>query len=324
MLSKLPRQTDANVLVGFDKADDAGVYLLSDSLALVLTVDFFTPIVDDPYLYGQIAAANSLSDVYAMGGRPITALSVLAYPDSGDLDVLEQILRGGLDKMREASCSVIGGHSIRDDEMKFGYSVTGTVHPKRIWTNAGALPGDALVLTKRLGTGVISTAVKRGIAQPEWEASAIESMRTLNRQTCEIAEAISTRTGGSVHGATDITGFGLLGHAREMALGSNVTIEIDHARIEALPGAIDAIRLEAVPGGLKNNQEFVSCAVSLATSVSREMETLLYDPQTSGGLLISIANEHAPALESELRIAGVPANIIGQARTKAEHSIIVR
>lgn len=323
MLGKLPRQTDKNVLIGFDKADDAGVYRLSDALALVLTVDFFTPIVDDPYTYGQIAAANSLSDVYAMGGKPITALSVLAYPESGDLDVLGQILRGGLDKMLEAGCSVIGGHSVRDEEIKFGYSVTGTVHPDHIWTNGGARPGDALILTKKLGTGVISTAVKRKQAQPDWAAAAIESMSTLNRAAGEIAIRLSEATGYSVHAATDITGFGLLGHAREMAVASNVTLEIDHSKIDALPGAIDAIRLDAVPGGLKNNQEFVSCAVSLGASVSPEIETLLYDPQTSGGLLISVATQHAAALESALQESGTPAHIIGRAIEKSASTILV-
>lgn len=323
MLGKLPRQTDANVLVGFDKADDAGVYRLSDSLALVLTVDFFTPIVDDPYLYGQIAAANSLSDVYAMGGKPVTALSVLAYPEKGDLDVLGDILRGGLDKMMEAGCSLIGGHSVRDEEIKFGYSVTGTVHPDRVWTNAGARPGDALILTKRLGTGVISTAVKRKLAQPEWAAGAIESMRTLNRTACEAALRISSVTGHSVHGATDITGFGLLGHAREMALASNVTLQLDHFKIEALPGAREAIALGAVPTGLTNNKEFASCSVELGSAVTAETETLLYDPQTSGGLLISISEVHAAQLESELREQGVPAAIVGTVIEKSAAPIYV-
>ncbi len=323
MLGKLPRQTDKNVLVGFDKADDAGVYRLSDTLALVLTVDFFTPIVDDPYTYGQIAAANSLSDVYAMGGKPITALSVLAYPESGDLDVLGQILRGGLDKMLEAGCSVIGGHSVKDDEIKFGYSVTGTVHPDHIWTNGGARPGDALILTKKLGTGVISTAVKRKQAQPEWEAAAIESMRTLNRAAGEIAVRHSEATGYSVHAATDITGFGLLGHAREMALASNVTLEIDHSKIDALPGAMESIALNAVPGGLKNNVEFVACAVSLSAAVSPVIETLLYDPQTSGGLLISISGQHAVALEAALQANGTPARIVGRIIEKTNCPILV-
>ena len=324
MLGKLPRQTNPNVLVGFDKADDAGVYRLSPTLALVQTVDFFTPIVDDPYVYGEIAAANSLSDVYAMGGKPLSALSIVAFPENGDIETLEQILQGGFAKMQEAGCAVIGGHSIRDEEIKFGYAVTGTIDPARVWTNAGARPGDALVLTKRLGTGVISTALKRRLSNKEWEDAAVDSMRTLNRQTCEIASRLSAESGGSVHGATDITGFGLLGHAREMALASNATIEIDHVRVEALPGALESIRQGAIPGGLKNNKEFASCSVSIAANVPPEIETLFYDPQTSGGLLISIAAEQAPVLESALRAASIPAAIIGRVFQPGDHPIQVR
>jgi selenide,water dikinase len=323
VLGKLPRIKDENVLVGFDKADDAGVYRLSPTLALVQTVDFFTPIVDDPYLYGEIAAANSLSDVYAMGGKPLSALSIVAFPEKGDIEVLEQILQGGFAKMQEAGCVVIGGHSVRDEEIKFGYSVTGTVDPSRVWSNAGARPGDALILTKRLGTGVISTALKRQISEKAWEDAAVESMRTLNKQACEIAARISGETGDSVHGATDITGFGLLGHAREMALASNVTIEMDHTSIEPLPGALESIRAGAVPAGLKNNQEFASCSVSVGSAVSRELETLLYDPQTSGGLLIAISGAHAATLESALRSAGIPARIIGRVLERGEHPIQV-
>jgi selenide,water dikinase len=327
VLGKLPRIKDENVLVGFDKADDAGVYRLSPTLALVQTVDFFTPIVDDPYLYGEIAAANSLSDVYAMGGKPLSALSIVAFPEKGELEILEQILQGGFAKMQEAECVVIGGHSIRDEEIKFGYCVTGTVDPSRVWSNAGTRPGDALVLTKRLGTGVIATALKRKISERGWEEAAVESMRTLNRRACEIAARLSHQAGDSVHGATDITGFGLLGHAREMALASDVALEMDHTRVEPLPGALESIRQGAIPGGLNNNREFASCSVSVAATVPAEMETLLYDPQTSGGLLLAIAAEHATALESALRNEGVPARIIGQARPRdpgsGQHRIFV-
>ena len=320
MLGKLPKIKDENVLVGFDKADDAGVYRLSPTLALVQTVDFFTPIVDDPYTYGEIAAANSLSDVYAMGGKPLSALSIVAYPEKGDLDVLEQILQGGFSKMREAGCVVIGGHSVRDEEIKFGYSVTGTVDPAHIWSNAGARAGDALILTKRLGTGVISTAVKRQISEKTWEDGAIESMRTLNRSACDIAIRLSSAKGGTVHGATDITGFGLLGHAREMALASNVMIEIDSSQIEALPGAMESIQKGAVPAGLKNNQEFVSCSVSFGGSVSSEMQTLLYDPQTSGGLLISISVAQSEELHEALVADRIPARIIGRVRDRLQET----
>ncbi|HJT53574.1 MAG TPA: selenide, water dikinase SelD, partial [Candidatus Angelobacter sp.] len=238
MLGKLARQHDPNVLVGFDKADDAGVYKISPEQALVQTVDFFTPIVDDPYTFGQIAATNSLSDVYAMGGRPLSALAIVCFPEKGDLDILEQILAGGLSKMMEAGCAVIGGHSVRDPEIKFGYSVTGMIHPERVWTNSGAKPGDKLILTKPLGTGVISTAIKKGEAKQEWIEAATKSMTTLNLKAARIAAGDRF----VVHAATDITGFGLIGHGREMAAGSEVSLHIESSRVEALPGALECIR----------------------------------------------------------------------------------
>ena len=252
MLASLPAQNDPNVLVGFSTSDDAGVYLLSDEMALVQTVDFFTPIVDDPYLFGAIAAANALSDVYAMGGRPMTSLSILAWPAAADFDDLAQILRGGADKMIEAGCTILGGHSINDVEPKFGYAVTGTVHPKKVKANAGAQVGDVLVLTKAIGTGVISTAEKRGLADKAHVAEAITSMCLLNK---EAAEAMSTL---NVHGLTDVTGFGLLGHAREMALASGVTLIIESANVKLMGGALEYSRAGAIPGGLNNNREFAS------------------------------------------------------------------
>ncbi len=294
MLAAIPRVTNENVLVGFDTADDAGVYKLTPELALVQTVDFFTPIVDDPYTFGAIAAANSLSDVYAMGGKPISALSLLAYPANGDLDDLEQILKGGANKIHESGCVILGGHSIADDEIKFGYSVTGTVHPDRVKANAGARAGDALVFTKRIGTGVITTALKREIAKESDVQAAIDSMLTLNRRACEAMLAYD------VHGCTDVTGFGLIGHAREMAVGSGVTIEIDTAAVQFLPGALDYARQGALPGGLKNNREFASCAVEVTREIPAEIENLLYDPQTSGGLLISLPETDAAQLERAL------------------------
>src|SRR5947207_9860495 len=242
-------------MVGFDTADDAGVYKLTPELALVQTVDFFTPIVDDPYTFGAIAAANSLSDVYAMGGRPISSLSILAYPASGDVSDLEQILKGGAEKMHEADCSILGGHSIADDEIKFGYAVTGLIHPGRVKPNAGARPGDALVFTKRIGTGVIATALKRGMAKEEDVAAATESMLMLNRRACEAMLAFD------VHGCTDVTGFGFLGHAREMALASGVTLELEVDSVRFLPGAVEYARAGAIPAGLNNNREFVSSVV---------------------------------------------------------------
>ena len=289
-MASIPRVANANVLVGFDTADDAGVYQLTAELALVQTVDFFTPIVDDPFTYGAIAAVNSLSDVYAMGGRPISSLSILAYPAKGDLDDLEQILKGGAEKMREAECAILGGHSVADDEIKFGYAVTGTVHPRRVKANAGARAGDALVFTKRLGTGVISTALKRGLASDAHVEASILSMLTLNRNACEAMLAFD------VHGCTDVTGFGLIGHAREMAVASGVTLEIEVDRVRFLPGALDYARLGAIPGGLKNNREFASCAVEAVRDLPAEVEDLLYDPQTAGGLLISLPEADAAAL----------------------------
>jgi selenide,water dikinase len=286
-----------NVLVGFDTADDAGVYQLTAELALVQTVDFFTPLVDDPFTYGAIAATNALSDVYAMGGRPISALSILAYPANGDLDDLEQILKGGAEKMREADCSVLGGHSVADEEIKFGYAVTGTIHPARVKANAGARAGDSLVFTKRLGTGVISTALKRGMAREADVAASIASMLTLNRKACEAMLQYD------VHGCTDVTGFGLIGHARGMALASGVTLEIDVDRLRFLDGALEYARLGAIPGGLKNNREFASCAVETARDLPVELEDLLYDPQTAGGLLIALPEADAAALAGVLPAA---------------------
>ncbi len=294
VLAGIPRWPDENVLIGFETADDAGVYKLTAELALVQTVDFFTPIVDDPYTFGAIAAANALSDVYAMGGRPISALSIVAYPAKGDAEELAQILKGGAEKMHEAGCSILGGHSVADDEIKFGYAVTGTVDPARVTANAGAVAGDALVLTKRLGTGVIGTALKRGLAAAEHVEESVRQMLTLNRRAAE--EML--RFG--VHGCTDVTGFGLIGHAREMALASGVTLEIETGRVQFLPGAVEYARLGAVPGGLKNNREFASCVVEATRELPREIEDLLYDPQTSGGLLISLAEADAARLEQAL------------------------
>jgi selenide,water dikinase len=291
VLAKVPRWADSNVLVGYDTADDAGIYQLTPELALVQTVDFFTPIVDDPYTFGAIAATNALSDVYAMGGRPISSLSILAYPAKGDLTSLEQILKGGAEKMREAECSILGGHSVSDDEIKFGYAVTGVIHPARVKTNAGARPGDTLLFTKHIGTGVISSAVKRGIAAEAHVTAAVESMTTLNRAACEAMLRFD------VHGCTDVTGFGLLGHAREMALASNVTLEIDAGQIRFLPGAIEYSRQGALSGGLHNNRDFASCAVESSRQLPLEIDNLLYDPQTAGGLLIALAEPDASALE---------------------------
>ena len=347
VLGKLPRQHDPNVLVGFDHADDAGVYKITPDLALVQTVDFFTPIVDDPYTFGQIAATNALSDVYAMGGRPITALAHVCFPASGDLEVLEQILAGGLSKMMEANCTVVGGHSIRDEETKFGYSVTGLIDPSRVFTNGGARPGDRLLFTKALGTGVISTAIKQGTAKQSWIDAATRSMTTLNKTASEIivkfcsaqteattghvgtacptdpVQAERSSAGSPVHSLTDITGFGLIGHAREMALASNVSLRFHLHQIPILEGALDCIRAGNIPGGLKNNREFAECVVGYEEGIAEDLKTMLFDPQTAGGLLISVASDHAPELLRNLHAGGVPAVEIGEVLAKTRPLITI-
>jgi selenide,water dikinase len=307
VLGKLARQHDPNVLVGFDHADDAGVYQIAPDQALVQTVDFFTPIVDDPYVFGQIAATNALSDIYAMGGKPLTALALVCFPDKADLEILERILAGGLSKMVEAACVVIGGHSIRDEETKFGYAVTGLIHPKKVFTNAGAKPGDALIFTKPLGTGVISTAIKKNKAEPAWIAAAVQSMTTLNKRAADVIQQGEFR----VHAMTDVTGFGLIGHARELALASNVTLQFFSQDMPALPGALECIRAGYVPGGLKNNRDFAECWVGYEAAISDDLKTLLFDPQTAGGLLVSVAEDDRQRLVRELQGAGVPARHVG-------------
>jgi selenide, water dikinase len=319
VLGKLARQHDPNVLVGFDHADDAGVYQIAPDTALVQTVDFFTPIVDDPYTFGQIAATNSLSDVYAMGGRPLTALALVCFPEKADLAILERILAGGLSKMMEAGCTVVGGHSIRDEETKFGYSVTGLIDPRKVLTNGGAQPGDALVLTKAIGTGVISTAIKKQKAELAWIERAIDSMTTLNKKAAEMLAAKPYR----VHGMTDVTGFGLIGHARELALASNVSLELRAASVPILSGALDCVRAGHVPGGLKANRDFAECMVEYAADIDHDLKTLLFDPQTAGGLLISLAAGDADELVTQLRAQNLAAARVGEVREKTKPLIQV-
>jgi selenide,water dikinase len=336
VLGKLPRQHDPNVLVGFDHADDAGVYQLSPDLALVQTVDFFTPIVDDPYTFGQIAATNALSDIYAMGGRPITALAMVCFPEKGDLEILERILAGGLSKMIEAGCVVIGGHSIRDEEMKFGYSVTGLINPKQILKNGGAKPGDRLLFTKAIGTGTISGAIKKGVAKQSWINAAVASMTTLNKAAAEVIVDFNGGTGVParpaeqssaafpIHALTDVTGFGLIGHAREMALASdNVSLHFRASRIPLLEGALECIRDGHVSGGLKANREFAECVVNYDEQVSETMRAMLFDPQTAGGLLIAVSASHSGELSAALESAGVHASEIGEVRSGSRPLIAV-
>jgi len=314
---------DPKVLVGFSTNDDAGVYLVAEGLALVQTVDFFTPIVDDPFTFGQVAAANSLSDVYAMGGRPLSSLSLVGFPEQGDPAILEQIIRGGLEKMAEAQCTVIGGHSIRNDDIQFGYAVTGTVNPHQIWRNVGAQPDDVLLLTKAIGTGVISTALKKERATKDSVDAAIASMSQLNRVAADALHEIENHFGAhAIHAVTDVTGFGLLGHAREMALGNpgagtpRVSLEIDHRTVPLLPGALDAARAGMIPGGLKNNRDFIGDCVEFTGDVPEEHRAILFDPQTSGGLFIALAPQAAESALDRLRARNVQAARIGRVLEK--------
>ena len=299
------------------------MYLINDDLALVQTVDFFTPVVDDPFTFGQIAAANSLSDIYAMGGKPISALSIVGFPEKGDPAILDKIIRGGLDKMKEANCTVIGGHSIRNDDIQFGYAVTGTIHPKKIWRNVGAQTNDVILLTKPVGTGLISTALKRERASKASVEAAILSMSQLNRAAAEALREVEKRTDAStVHAVTDVTGFGVLGHAREMALGDPekgipaATIELQFKAVPILSGAYDAARQGMIAGGLNNNLDFLGDCVSFAAGVPEEYRALLFDPQTSGGLLVAIAPEAADAALEILQQHQITAAKIGRVLPK--------
>lgn len=305
---------DPNLLVGYETSDDAGVYRLTDEMALVETVDFFTPIVDDPDAFGRIAAANSLSDVYAMGARPVLALAILGFPPSAEPGVMEAILRGGIEKMKLAGCTVAGGHSIRDDELTFGYAVTGLIDPHHIWRNVGAEAGDVLLLTKPLGTGVVATALKSGSAPAEWVAAAVQSMTRLNGDAADVLRTVERQAAGKppVHAVTDVTGFGLLGHAREMAAGSTVSLELQFQAVEYLPGAAEAARSGYLAGGLQSNREFLEGCVEFGRTVPDEYRALLFDPQTSGGLLVAI-EEHAARQATELlERRGVAARRIGR------------
>ena len=299
---------DPRVLVDDRTADDAGVYRWEAGPALVQTVDFFTPIVDDPHLYGQIAAANSLSDVYAMGGRPLTALAIAAFPAEGlEEHVIRDVFRGGLAKLREAGVSLLGGHTVRDNEIKFGYAITGEVDPDRVLSNAGAQPGDVLFLTKMLGTGVVGTAIKFDRAPAATVDAAIHSMVTLNRAASEAL----CRLPGDVHACTDITGFGLIGHASEMAAASGVTIVIDSNAVPLLPGVRSLVEANRA-GGMKTNEAYFPVTLPRPDAVDRDLLWLLYDPQTSGGLLASVRADGADAVGAALSAGGVLSARIGR------------
>lgn len=317
MLRKLPKPTDPNLIVGIETSDDAGVYKINDETALIQTVDFFTPMVDDPYTFGQIAAANSLSDVYAMGGRPLTALNIVGFPiNCLDAHILADILRGGYDKVSEAGAVIAGGHTIEDQEPKYGLSVTGVIHPRQVWTNAGARVDDCLILTKPLGTGILVTAAKAEMFSTEF-GIAVESMRTLNKQAAEILRSFT------VHACTDVTGFGLLGHASEMAAGSRKSIVISQKALPILAGAVEAASMGLVPGGAYANREYLR-KISFAGQVPEPVRDVCFDPQTSGGLLVSLPREEGEAAIRALRAAGVScAAIIGEVTGEGEGDVHV-
>lgn len=306
--------------MGMERAEDAGVYKLRDDLAIVQTLDFFTPIVDDPYTFGQIAVANSLSDVYAKGGRPLTAMNIVCFPvKTMEITILRDILRGGLDKMREAGVLLIGGHTVEDEELKYGLSVTGVIHPTRVVTNNGARPGDRLILTKPLGTGIISTALKGGEANDEAVAKATRSMAALNRKASELMLTVD------VHACTDVTGFGLLGHACEMVEGTDVGFVIHADSVPFFPEAKDYAEIGMVPGGTARNRDFRQHMVKMGKSVPDHMADILFDPQTSGGLLIAVPEADTTPLLRKLRRAGIKdAAIIGEAVGRPKGRVAVR
>lgn len=295
------------LLVGPETSDDAGVYLLDQERALIQTIDFFTPIVDDPYLFGQIAAANALSDVYAMGGMPLTAMNVVCFPSRKlDLGILREILRGGADKVLEAGAVVVGGHTVEDPEPKYGLAVTGIVHPDKLMTNARAQPGEVLILTKPLGSGIISTAIKAGMAGPKAVQTATAAMAALNRAAAEVALKLGVRS------CTDVTGFGLLGHAAEMALASSVGLRFWLEAVPVYPQALELAAMGLVPGGAYANRSFLADRVSFAGDVNEAEQDLLFDPQTSGGLLFTVPAGREEECLNRLRERGVLAAVVGE------------
>ncbi|MCU9613088.1 selenide, water dikinase SelD [Caldibacillus lycopersici] len=308
-----PQIQDPNLLVGLDTSDDAGVYRLTDDLAMVQTLDFFTPIVDDPYDFGQVAATNAMSDIYAMGGKPLTALNIVAFPISTlDKSILAEILRGASDKLQEAGVTLVGGHSIDDQEPKFGLSVTGIVHPNKVLTNAGAKVGDKLILTKPIGVGILTTALKRGLLTTEQIDRVTKVMTTLNKSAAEIIKSYE------VHACTDVTGFGLLGHATEMAAGAQVGLKINKNQVPILEGAKAFAENGVLPGGSRNNYAHVKNMVTFSEAIDETDQYILCDAVTSGGLLISVASSDAETLLHELQQAGLEASIIGE--VIAEHA----
>jgi selenide,water dikinase len=319
VLSGLEKQpNDPNLLVGFDKADDAGVYRLRDDLALVQTLDFFTPIVDDPFDYGRIAALNSINDVWAMGGTPLTAMAITCFPKKGvDFEILKEIMQGGLSILTENKVALVGGHSVDNEQIMFGYSVTGVIDPNHVATNAGAKPGDVLILTKPIGTGVISTGIKKAKASPEVIAESVATMMTPGRYAADAIRKFDVKA------ATDVTGFALLGHAWELACASNVTIEIDSASVPLINGALDLAASGMLTGADKTNREYVGEDASIAEGLDPDLVKLFYDPQTAGGLLLAIPEDKAGNLLSDLRRNYPRAGIIGRVSPRVARTILV-
>ena len=316
-MGKLPKFNDPMLLVGTETADDAAVYRISEELAMIQTVDFFTPVVDDPYLFGQIAAANALSDVYAMGGEPKVALNLAAFPDCLDIEILGKILQGGADKVMEAGAVLAGGHTISDNEPKYGLCVSGFVDPKAMWKHYGAQPGDVLILTKPLGTGIISTAIKGELASEEEISSAVKTMTALNKYARDIA------VGFEIHSCTDITGFGLAGHAMEMAKGSEMTLVLHTEKLPVLPGVKEYARMGLIPAGAYRNREYLEEDV-FSEIAGTWQEGLVYDPQTSGGLLLAVKKEDAAELLERLADLGSPGTAVGEVTGKQEKYLILK
>ena len=317
VLGNLPKFHDPDLLVGTDTSDDAAVYRVSDDLALIQTLDFFTPVADDPYDFGQIAAANALSDVYAMGGTPKTALNIVAFPKNMDVEILGEILRGGADKVMEAGAVLAGGHTIQDDTPKYGLSVTGFVDPKRFWKNFGAQAGDKLILTKPLGAGIVNTAIKADLASDVTRDAVLASMKRLNRDACEVFQKFE------IHACTDVTGFGLGGHATEMAVASDKTIVIDTECLPVLPGVEEYASMGLIPGGAYRNREFAG-KYGVKSDAVLWREDLVFDPQTSGGLLAAVRKEDVKEIMKQLEAAGLEAGVIGEVVGKQEWTLRLR
>ena len=310
---------DPNILVGMETGDDAGVYRLTDDLAIIQTVDFITPIVDDPYTFGQIAAANSISDIYAMGGTPITAMNVVCFPiGSQELSILTDILRGGLDKIKEAGVALVGGHSVSDEELKYGLSVTGIIHPSQILRRSGAHIGDKIILTKPIGTGIVSTAIKGGIADAKAIELAVRSMTTLNKKAAELMRT------ADVHACTDVTGFSLRGHGYGMIKDSQVGMEINISSIPVFATAKEFAAMGLVPGGARRNRDYYSSHIEQACEISDEMRDILFDPQTSGGLLIAVSSDTADELVKKMHRSKITdAAIIGRITDEPKGKIVL-